>query len=325
MRIGNWISKAAALAAGLLCASALAQQWPVKPVRIIVPFPPGQGADIVARLLAEKLTPAIGQQVVIDNRPGAGGALGTELLTKATPDGYTLATGGSGPLTISPSVYAKLGYDPVKDIAPIINLVWLPMVFCVHPASPIQGVQDLIRLAKQSPGEVTYGSSGIGSTAHLTVELFASIAGVKLTHITYKGSIPAFTDLVGGRITTLAESTPSVLPNVSAGRVRAIGVSTLKRTPLLPDVPTLDEQGIKGYEVMAWASLIAPAGTPVAILDRLHAEVARIIAQPDIQARFRDLAAMTAGGSREQFGAYIKSEIAKWAKVVAASGTRVEH
>ena len=308
----------------LPCAPAFAQQWPAKPLRIIVPFPPGQGADIVGRLVAERLTAVLGQQVIVENRPGAGSMLGTEFAAKAPGDGYTLLIGGTSALVINPHLYSKLGYDTLRDFAPITNLASLPMVICVNPSFPAHNIQDLIKVAKRRPGEVTYGSSGNGSTDHLTQALFASAAGIELTHVPYKGSVASMTDLIGGQIVMATATTPGAVPYVRAGQVRALGVTSMQRSPFLPEVPTLDEQGIKGFNVIAWAGLVAPAKTPLSILDRLNSEVVRMLKTPEAQKRFQDLSMVPIGDTREQFGAFLKAELAAWGKAVKLSGAKVE-
>ena len=309
---------------GLLAAPAWAQEWPAKPLRIIVPFPPGQAADTIARIIGEGLTTSLGQPVVIENRPGAGGTLGADLTAKAAADGYTLGMAGNATMSIAPSLYAKLSYAPLKDFAPVTNIAAVPCVYCVNPASPVHGIQDLIALAKARPGEIKYGSSGNGSTSHLVQALFAAMAGVDVAHIPYKGSVPSITDLIGGRITFVAETTPPVLPHVKAGRLRAIGVSSAKRIPFLPDLPSLDEQGVKGYDVIAWGGLVAPAGTPTPILERLNREIVKIVNMPEVQQRFNEMAIIPVGNTREQFAAFLKAELPQWATAVKVSGAKVE-
>jgi len=321
MTVGIWFLAGIGL---LSCAPVWSQQWPAKPVRIIVPFPPGQGADIVGRLVAERLTAALGQQVIVENRPGAGSMLGTEFAAKAPGDGYTLLIGGTSALVINPHLYSKLGYDTMRDFAAITNLASLPMVICVNPSFPAHGIQDLIKVAKRRPGEVTYGSSGNGSTDHLTQALFASVAGIKLTHVPYKGSVASMTDLIGGQIVMATATTPGAVPYVQAGQVRALGVTSMRRSPFLPEVPTLDEQGVKGFDVIAWAGFVAPAKTPVPVLDRLNGEVVRMLKTPEVQKRFQDLSMVPIGDTREQFGAFLKAELANWGKAVKLSGAKVE-
>lgn len=308
----------------LLSATASAQEWPTKPVRIIVPFPPGQGADFVGRLLAERLTPVLGQQVVVENRPGAGSMIGTEYAARTPGDGYTLLIGGTSALVINPHLFPKLGYDTLRDFAPITNVALLPMVICVNRSFPAHNIQDLIRLAKRRPDEIVYGSSGNGSTHHLTQAMLAAATGIQLIHVPYKGSVASMTDLIGGQIAMLADTPPAVLPYVKAGRVRAIAVTSIKRSPFFPDVPTVDEQGIKGFNAVAWAGFVAPAGTPASILDRLNNEVVKALETPVMQKRFQDLGMVPIGDTRDQFGAFLKAELARWGRAVRLSGAKVD-
>ncbi len=312
-------------AIGLLpCTPATAQQWPAKPLRIIVPFPPGQGADIVGRLVAERLTAVFGEQVIVENRPGAGSMLGTEYAAKAPGDGYTLLIGGTSALVINPHLYSKLGYETLRDFAPITNLASLPMVICVNLSFPAYNIQGLIKVAKRRPGEVTYGSSGNGSTDHLTQALFANAAAIKLTHVPYKGSVASMTDLIGGQIVMATATMPGLVPYIRAGQVRALGVTSMQRSPFLPEVPTLDEQGVKGFNVIAWAGLVAPAKTPLPILERFNSEVVRMLKTPEMQKRFQGLSMVPIGDTREQFGAFLKAELARWGRAVKLSGVIVE-
>jgi len=303
---------------------ALAQQWPARTVRIVVPFPPGQGADIVGRVLAERLTPALGQQVIVENRPGAGSMLGTEYTAKQPGDGYTLLIGGSSAMVINPHLYAKLGYDTLRDFAPITNVASLPLVIVVNPSFPARSVQDLIAIAKRRPGEIAYGSSGNGSTHHITQALFAANAGIELAHVPYKGATASMTDLIGGQIPMLADTTPAILPFERSGKVRAIAVTSIKRSPFFPNVPTVDEQGVKGFDAVAWAGFVAPASTPVPILDRLNAEVVKALGTPEMQRRFQDLAMIPVPETRERFAAFIKSELVRWGNAVRISGARID-
>ncbi len=302
----------------------VAQQWPTRAVRIIVPFPPGQGVDIVARVLAERLSPVLGQQVIIDNRPGAGAALGTEIGAKAPPDGYTFVAGGSAALAINPHLYRKLGYDTLRDFAPVTQIAGVAYVFVVNPSLPVRDLKDYIGLAKRRPGELNYGSSGNGSTSHLVTAALATRTGITLNHVPYKGAVQALTDLISGQLTLVAEVPPTVIPHIQAKRMRPIAISMIKRIPQLPDVPTVDEQGVQGYDLNTWNSLVAPAGTPVVILDRLNKEVTNIIARPDVQTRLVELGFIPVGSSREEFDGFLKAEYAKWAKIVQASGAKVE-
>ena len=316
------VASAASLA--FAAAFAGAQEWPARPVRIVVPFPPGQGADIIGRLLAERLTPALGQQIAVENRPGAGSMIGTAYAAKTPADGYTLLIGGTSAMVINPHLYADPGYDTVRDFAPITNLASLPMIICVNPSFPARTIPDLIRIAKQRPNEITYGSSGNGSSHHLIQALFASAAGIELTHVPYKGSTASMTDLISGRITMLADTMPAVLPHVKSGRIRAIGITSLKRSEFFPDVPSLHEQGLKGFDAIAWAGLFAPAGTPPAVLDRLNAEVVKALKTPAMQKRFEELAMAPIGDTRAEFDRFVKAELARWGKAVKISGAKID-
>jgi len=308
----------------LFSAASPAQEWPSKPIHIIVPFPPGQGADIIGRLLAERLTPVLSQQIVVDNRPGAGSMAGTAMAAKAPPDGYTWLIGGSSAMVINPHLYPDPGYDTVRDFAPITNVASLPMVICVNPTFPAHSIQDLIRIAKQRPNEITYGSSGNGSTHHLVQALLASMTGIKITHVPYKGSTASMTDLIGGRIVMLADTMPAVMPHVKAGKARAIGITSITRSRFFPDLPTLDEQGLKGFDAIAWAGLFAPAGTPAPVLDRVNAEVVKAVNAPATQKRFHDLSIETIAGNRADFDRVVKAELLRWDKVVKVSGAKID-
>ena len=309
---------------GLIGPTAVAQQWPTRPIKIIVPVPPGQGADIIARFIAEHLAVALGQPVIVDNKPGAGTMLGSEAAAKSPADGYTFLAAGSSALVINPHLYAKMAYDPLKDFAPITQLVSIDFILVVHPSLPVRNVADLIKLARERPYGLTYGSTGNGTTNHLAMALFAAQNNIKLTHVPYKGSVPAMTDLVGGQISMIAESVAVVRPHIQSNRVRPIGATALKRSAIFPDVPTLDEQGVKEFAVSTWTGLVAPSGTPAAILDRMSTEVDKILRRPEAQLRIRDLGMSPVGGSPQQFNAYINAEYAKWAEAVKISGAKVE-
>ena len=308
----------------LTAGAASAQEWPAKPVRIIVPFPPGQGADIIGRLLAERLTPVLGQQVAVENRPGAGSMIGTAYAAKMPPDGHTLLIGGTSAMVINPHLYSDPGYDTLRDFAPITNLASLPMIICVNPSFPARNVQELIKVAKQRPNEITYGSSGNGSSHHLIQALFAAAAGIQLTHVPYKGSTASMTDLISGRIAMLADTMPAVLPHVKSGRIRPIAITSLKRSPFFPDVPSLHEQGLKGFDAIAWAGLFAPAGTPPAVLERLNAEVGKVLNTQVMQKRFEDLAMAPIGDTRAEFDRFVKAELVRWGKAVKMSGAKID-
>lgn len=308
----------------MLSSIAFAQQWPSRPIKIIVPFPPGQGADIITRIIAERLAPALGQQIIVDNRPGAGAALGTEMGAKSAPDGYTLLNGGSAALAINPHLYKKLAYDTPRDFVPVTQLVDIAMVFVVNPSLAVHSIQDLTNLAKRRPSEVTYGSSGNGSTSHLVAAALASRAGLSLTHVPYKGAVPALMDLMAGQVMLVADTPPTTLPHIKSKKIRPIATSMIKRIPQLPDVPTVDEQGIQGFNLNTWSSIVAPMGTPAPILDMLNTEIRKILAQPDVQKRLVDMGFIAVGSSREEFSRFLTAEYASWAKIVQSSGAKVE-
>ena len=306
-----------------LAAPALAQDWPSKPIHIIVPFPPGQGADIVGRLLGERLAPVLGQPFIIDNKPGAGSMIGTALAAKAAPDGYTLFIGGTSAMVINPHLYQKLEYK-LEDFAPITNVALLPMVICVTPSLPAHSLQELVSLAKQKPGELTYGSSGNGSTHHLIQALFAATAGIQITHVPYKGSAASMTDLMSGRISMLADVLPAVTPAIRSGKARPLAITSATRSPFMPDLPTVAEQGYPDFQAVAWAGLFAPAGTPEPILQRLNVEVVKLLAAPDVQARFKDLSMPTIADTRAHFEAFLKTEYERWGRAVKISGAKLD-
>jgi tripartite-type tricarboxylate transporter receptor subunit TctC len=303
---------------------ALAQAYPAKPVKIIVPFTAGSATDILARVVGEHFSRTLGQPFVIENKAGAGGIVGTEQAKSAAPDGYTLIAAGSGPFGINPGVYKSLPYDPIRDFELIGNIVLTPQVLVVGAQTPYRTVKDFVADAKAKPGEVAYASLGNGSTSHLTMEAFQSAAGIKLIHIPFKGSADAQTQIMGGSVPIMSDTVPGVLAQVKSGKLRAIGVAIPKRSPYLPDVPTLDEQGYAGFESVGWIGLAAPAKTPVAILDRLNAEIRKMLQDPAVKARFEQLAFTTVGDSRAEFTAFVKAEIAKWSKVAKDSGAKAD-
>jgi tripartite-type tricarboxylate transporter receptor subunit TctC len=315
----------AALALALAAAGAVAQSYPSKPIRVVVPNPAGGYYDVIARALGQKVGESIGQPMVVENRVGAGGSLGTEFTAKSPPDGYTIMVGGIGPHGIAPSLYANLPYDPVKDFAPIILVATTPNILVVHPSSPIKSVQDLIAAARQKPGGVSYASNGNGTSQHLSAEMFATTMGLKFNHVPFKGSAPAVTAMLGGQVDFAFVVAPDGLAHVKAGKLRAIGVTGAKRAAPLPDVPTLAEAGVSGYEATAWFGYLAPAGTPREIIDRLNAEIAKALESPDVRERLAPggLSELP-GGTPERFGDLIKTEIAKWSKVVKESGAKID-
>jgi tripartite-type tricarboxylate transporter receptor subunit TctC len=303
---------------------ALAQAYPAKPVKIIVGFAPGSATDILARVVADHLSKSLGQPFVVENKPGAGGGIGTAQAKDAPPDGYTLVAAGSGPFGINPAVFPNLSYDPVRDFEPIGNIVMTPQAIVVSAQSPYKSVKDLVAAAKAKPGEIAYASLGNGSTSHLTMEAFQAATGTKLNHIPFKGSSDAQTQLMGGMVPVMSDTVPGVLAQVKAGKLRAIGVAIPKRSPYLPDVPTVEEQGYAGFESVGWIGLAAPARTPPAILDKLNAEIKKMLRDPAVQAKFEQLAFTPVGDSRQEFGAFIRAEIAKWKKVAKESGAKAD-
>jgi len=303
--------------------AAIAQSYPVKPIRVVVPFPAGGGIDAVARLLAPKLSDSLGQPVVIDNRSGASGTVGTETVAKAAPDGYTLlATFASH--AQNASLYPKLGYDTVKDFAPISLLATVPNILVVNPALPVKTVKDLIALAKKHPGEILYASIGNGTPSHLSAELFDSMAGIKMTHVPYKGAAPSIIALISGETQLTFTTVLVAMPHIKSGRLRALGVASLKRSPVLPDLPTIDEAGVRGYESNAWYGLLAPAKTPQSILDQLHRETVKALQLNDVRENLKSQGAEPVASSAREFAAIITDEIEKWRKVVQATGVKAD-
>jgi tripartite-type tricarboxylate transporter receptor subunit TctC len=309
--------------ASLGVATSFAQQYPSKQIRVIVPFAPGGGADIIARILGQKMTDNWGQQVVVDNRAGASGNIGAEIVAKAAPDGYTLLMASSA-LAINPSVYKSVPYDAVKDFAPITQPGLLPNILVVHPSLPVKTVKELVALARTKPGQLSYASAGAGTGTHLAAEMFKLMAGVDLVHVPYKGGGALISDLLGGHVVLTFATLPSVMPYVKAGRLRAVAMTTAKRWPGLPEVPTVTESGFKDFEISTWIGLLAPAGTPKEVIGRLHGEVVRILKLADVRERFAGLGIEPVGDTPEQFAAYIKSELAKYAQVAKQSGARVD-
>jgi tripartite-type tricarboxylate transporter receptor subunit TctC len=303
---------------------AFAQPYPSKPVKIVVAFTPGSATDILARVAADYLSKSLGQPFVVENKPGAGGSVGTAQVKDAAPDGYTLVAAGSGPFGVNPAVYEHLSYDPLRDFEPIGNIVLTPQAFVVNAQSKYKTMRDLVADAKAHPGEIPYGSLGNGSTSHLTMEQFQAAAGIKLNHIPFKGSSDAQTQIIGGQVVLMSDTVPGVLSQVKAGRLRAIGVAIPQRSPYLPDVPTVAEQGYPGFESVGWIGLAAPAKTPVAILDKLNAEVRKMLDDPAVKAKLDQLAFTPAGGSRQDFARFIAGEIAKWKKIARDSGAKAD-
>jgi len=318
------VALAAVIAWLCLLAPALhAQPFPSKPIRIIVPYPPGGGVDIMARLVASKLPDRIGQQVIVDNRPGGGTVIGTELLARSAPDGYTLMMANIA-FGANPALHKKLPYDTEKDFTPVGLVALLPSFLVVHPSLPVKSLRELVALAKARPGELSYASAGNGSLLHLTMERFKNAAGINLVHVPYKGAAPALSDVLGGQLAIMFIPGPPALGHIKAGKLRALAVSSAQRLSLMPQVPTIAESGYPGFEIYDWEGLIAPAGTPAAVISKLNAEVNHIVGAPDVKQRVEDQCATAAGSTPAELGARIASEIALWHKVVKASGMAVD-
>jgi len=299
-----------------------AEPYPVRPIRMIVGFAPGGGTDLTARPVAQKLSELLGQQVIVENRPGAGGNIATEQVVKAAPDGYTVLMGTIAALAINPSLYGNLRFDPATDLAPVIQVVDATNVLALHPSVQAGSVKELIALAREK--SLSAGSSGIGATGHLSIELFNLMAGVKLVHVPYKGGGPAMSDLIGGQVDLIFATTASAIPHLKSGRIKGIAVTTAKRSALLPELPTISESGLEGFDANNWYGLVVPAKTPRAIIDQLNAEVTKVLAMPEVKTTLFNQGLDPAPGTPEQFGAYIRSERAKWAKVIKASGAKAE-
>src|SRR5688572_6503555 len=305
------------LLAGVLAASslhAMAQPYPVRPIRLIMPFPPGGASDLIMRPVAQKLTEQLGQQIVIDNRPGAGGNIAAELVARAAPDGYTLLFAASANFSINPNLYAKLPYDPVRDFAAVTMLTRLSNLLTVHPSLPAASVPELTALARAQPGKLTYGSAGNGTTLHIAGELYRARSGVSVIHVPYKGGGPAQLDLLGGRLQFMFDSFSPALPHVRAGKLRALAVTTLSRSPALPQVPTMAESGLPGFEVSGWFGIAAPAGTPRPVIERLSSELQRAMRLPEIRERLVAQGIEPVGNTSAEFAGQVRSELSKWAR-----------
>ena len=300
------------------------EAFPVKPLRMVVPFPPGGGNDIVGRTVAQRLAEVIGQQVVVDNRPGAGGTVGVAIAAQAAPDGYTLLLGSVGMLAHNPALKPDLPYSPLRDFTPVTLLVTSPMLLAVHPALPVKSVGDLIALARANPGKYSYASGGSGSSLHMTAELFLRTAGVEMLHVPYKGANPALVDLVSGRVDAIFSTMPPAIPQVKAGKIRAVAVTTRARSAALPDVPTVLESGLRGFEVSNWQGIVVPARTPAARVRRLNRDLLATLALPGMAEALLAQGSEAAGGTPEAFGALIRSEIETYTRLVKAAGIRAE-
>ena len=323
----NTAAKSFALALSVLClapAEAMAQAYPSKPIRIIVPFPAGGGVDYIGRIVGKGLSERLGQQVVVDNRPGANAILGLEVLKAAPPDGYTIAAASAGPLAVNPFIYSKLPHDTLKDFTQIANMVNFPLLLVAHPSLPVKSVKELIALSKARPGEVSYASPGSGNSSHLAGELFNSMAKVKILHIPYKGMAPAVVSVLSGEGNILYASIPPILPHVRSNRVRVLGVGNAKRVPSLPDFPTIAESGLPGYEAYAWAGMIGPANLPKDIVMKLNKAIVDTLNQKDVIDRMLADGTVPTPSSPEEFTAYMKSELKKWGDVVKMANIKAE-
>src|SRR5688572_16293481 len=324
MRLKNWIPAFAGMTLAVIGNVAFAQAYPSKPVKVIVAFAPGSATDILARVMADAFSKSMGQPFVVENRPGAGGIPGTEFAKNAPPDGYTLTMCPSGPFGINPAIYSKLPYDPLKDFEPIGNIGFTPQTLTVGSQQPYKTLKEFVAAAKAKPGEIAYASLGVGSTSHLTMEAFSAAAGIKLNHIPFKGSGEAQAQLIGGSVPAMADTVPGVRNQVAAGKLRPLGVAIPQRSPFLPDVPTVAEQGYPGFESVGWIGLAAPAKTPPAILDKLNAEIRKMLASPEVKEKLNQLAFNPVGDSRAEFAAFIKAVIAKWSRVAKESGAKAD-
>lgn len=307
-----------------LLTPAAAQENLVKPMRLIVPFPPGGGNDILGRVVAQHLAQVRNQQIIVDNRGGAGGLIGAELAARASPDGYTIFLASIGNLAFTPALHAKLPYDPVKDFAPVTRLATSAFLLVVNPAVPAKSVKELIALARAKPGSLNYASAGQGSSLHMTAEIFKLATGTELVHVAYKGSAPALTDLMAGQVQLMFGTMPATLPHAKTGKLRALGVSGAKRAAAAPDVPTIAEAGVAGFEVLNWYGIALPSATPQAIVRKLNRDLLAALATPAMIESFSGQGLEPAGGTPEEFGAFIKSEMVKYAKVVKAANIRAE-
>lgn len=312
------------LAAAAAVQPAAAQSYPSKTVRLIIPYPPGGGTDTIMRPFAERLGQRLGQQVLVDNRGGAGGAIGMEAAKNADPDGYTIVAALTAQLAVNPFLYRKLPYDPVKDFAPITLFADGPYVLVVHPSLPVHSVKELIALAKKHPNEIAYASSGNGSGGHLAAEMLKSLAGIKMLHVPYKGGGPALTALLSGEVQVLFSTYAAGRGHIAAGRIRALGVTTARRPKAIPDIPTIAEAGVPGYDSGVWYALLAPAGTPKAIIDRLNRETLAVLHDPKFNKMLVSRAITPIGSTPEKLASYIKSEMAKWAKVVKEANIHID-
>ncbi len=324
MKRTTLLTAVAVAMASLVSPSFAQDKWPSKPITYVVPFPAGGTTDILARIISQKLGPALSTTVIVDNRPGAGGNIGSDFVSKAAPDGYTILGGTISSHAINVSLYPKLPYDPVKSFSPVALIGTNANVLVVSAASPYKTVQELTAAAKAKPGSISFASAGNGTSQHLSGELYKSLAGLDMVHIPYRGSAPAMQDVIGGQVPMMFDTSVVAGPFIESGKVRALAVTSSKRTPQLPNVPTMAESGIAGYDLQSWQAIFAPAGTPAPILHRLQAEVAKIIKSPEIQERLGKLGMEPSAMTPEQFAAFQASEIVKWAKVIKAGNIKID-
>ena len=321
------ISQLARLAGTFFLAAAstaFAQGYPAKPIRIIVPFAPGGATDILARAIGQKMTEGLGQPVIVDNRPGAGGNIGSDVVAKAQPDGYTLLMGGVGPNAINATLYPKLPYDAANDFAAVAHVANVTNLLVVHPSVPAKSVKELIAIAKARPGKLTHASSSPGSAGHLAGEMMKIMAGIDMVTVNYKGSAPALVDLISGQVDLMFDNMPPSLPHIKSGKLKALAVSGGERTSVFPDLPTIAESGLPGFDAGSWFGILAPAGTPPAIVNRLNAVIVKSLTSPELRERLSSQGAAPVGGTPEQFGRHIRAEIAKWAKVIKAANVKLD-
>jgi tripartite-type tricarboxylate transporter receptor subunit TctC len=315
---------AIAWSSAFAAAGAVAQTYPTQPIKIVVPFTAGGTTDILARTIGQKLGESLHQPVIVENRPGAGGNIGADVVAKSKPDGYTLVMGTIGTQSINASLYEKMPYDSARDFAPITLVAIVPNILMVHPSVPAKSVGELIQLAKSKPGVLNFASSSTGGSPHLSGEMFKQMTGVDIVHVPYKGSAPAITDLLGGQVSMMFDNMPSGLPHVKAGKLRALGVTSAKRSAAAPEIPTIAESGVPGYEVDSWFGILAPAGTPREIVNKLNVEIVKILRMPEVKQRLAEQGAEPVGNTPEQFAEHIRKETIKWARVVKASGAKVD-
>jgi len=323
MNAQRWMSTLVVAAALVAPGEAPAQGCPTKSIRLVAPSTPGDAPDVIARLVAERLSAALGQQVVVENRPGAGGVVGSEIVAKSAPDGYTLIMGNAGSHGINAAVYSKLPYDILKDFAPVSQIAVAPNIFVVNPGLPVTTIPEFIAYAKARPGQLSYASGGNGSSSHMSMELLKSMAGIDVVHVPYKGSTPALTDVISGQDAVMSVNMPPAVPHVKSGRLRALAVTTRSRTPSMPDLPTVAES-LPGYETVAWFGVLAPAGTPKDVVNRLSMEIAKIARSPDMRERLEGMGAEPVGGTPEEFGAVMARDIAKWTALAKSVGIKID-